>query len=297
MKHIETMKYPFLLLVLALLLSCKQESDILTKRFALPKKLKEVSGIIYSNDSKLLYAVEDSGNDNVIYGLNNEGKLQHSIRIVDAKNVDWEDITKDQQGNLYIGDFGNNDNERKDLCIYKIQKDSLIKKEAYSTYKISFAYPEQNKFPPKNKELFYDVEAFFELENNFYLFTKNRSSSFDGTTFLYKVPNKAGFHQAQLLGKFKTGGSFSENAITSATLSPDGATVVLLCHAKVWLFTNFTSDNFLSGTDKELQLNHFSQKEAICFKDDSTIIIADEKTKKIGGYVYEVTLEQLKSQP
>jgi hypothetical protein len=30
--------------------------------------------------------------------------------------------TKDKDGNLYVGDFGNNDNERKDLCIYKIDK-------------------------------------------------------------------------------------------------------------------------------------------------------------------------------
>jgi hypothetical protein len=36
-------------------------------------------------------------------------------------NIDWED-TKDKNGNLYVGDFGNNDNERKDLCIYKIDK-------------------------------------------------------------------------------------------------------------------------------------------------------------------------------
>jgi hypothetical protein len=33
-------------------------------------------------------------------------------------------------------------------------------------------------------------------------FTKNRSSKFDGT-FLYKVPNRAGFHQAKLLGNLK----------------------------------------------------------------------------------------------
>jgi hypothetical protein len=283
--------------VLVLLLSCKQEAEILTKRFALPKKLKEVSGIIYSNDSKLLYAVEDSGNKNVIYGLDSERKLEHTVKIVNATNVDWEDITKDQEGNLYIGDFGNNDNARKDLCIYKIQKDSLTKKETFASYKISFAYPEQNKFPPKKKELFYDVEAFFEYKSNFYLFTKNRSSSFDGTTLLYKVPNKAGFHQAQLIGKFKTGGSYENNAITSAALSPDGTTVVLLCHGKVWKFTGFSSDNFLSGQAQEFSLNHFSQKEAICFKDQTTLLIADEKTKKIGGYVYEVTFEQLKAQP
>jgi hypothetical protein len=60
-------------------------------------------------------------------------------------------------------------------------------------------------------------------------FTKNRSSKFDGTTFLYKVPNRAGFHQAR---EFKTGGSFENNAITGATISPDASKVLLLCHSR-----------------------------------------------------------------
>jgi hypothetical protein len=44
--------------------------------------------------------------------------------------------------------------------------------------------------------------------------------------FLYKVPNRAGFHQAKLLGEFKTGG-FENNAITGATISPDASKVLL----------------------------------------------------------------------
>jgi hypothetical protein len=42
-------------------------------------------------------------------------------------------------------------------------------------------------------------------------------------------------------------GSFENNAITGATISPDASKVLLLCHSKVWLFQNFTSDNFLAG--------------------------------------------------
>jgi hypothetical protein len=49
----------------------------------------------------------------------------------------------------------------------------------------------------------YDVESFLSLKI-ILSFTKNRSSKFDGTTSLYKVPNRAGFHQAKLLGEFKT---------------------------------------------------------------------------------------------
>jgi hypothetical protein len=68
--------------------------------------------------------IEDSGNANKIYGLNQrENSKKHHYQ--NAENIDWEEITKDKEGNLYIGDFGNNENKREDLCIYKIAKDSL----------------------------------------------------------------------------------------------------------------------------------------------------------------------------
>jgi len=42
-------------------------------------------------------------------------------------------------------------------------------------------------------------------------------------------------------------------------------------------------------------LNHFSQKEAVCFTDNDRLFIADERTKSVGGNVYGVTVKMLKS--
>ncbi|MNF17002.1 hypothetical protein D3C80_2202870 [compost metagenome] len=66
--------------------------------------------------------------------------------------------------------------------------------------------------------------------------------------------------------------------------------MALLSHDKVLLFKDFKGDLFHKGTHTELNLNHFSQKEAIVFKDNNTLLIADEKTNKIGGKVYEFRL-------
>jgi hypothetical protein len=280
------------------LIACQNGSETLTKLFSLPKKLKEVSGIVYSEKDNLFWVLEDSGNANKIFGLNTtNGTIEKTITIENILNIDWEDITKDAAGNLYIGDFGNNDNIRKDLCIYKINKNSLHQENVVPAYKISFSYPEQKDFPPKKTKLFFDVEGFFEYKSNFYLFTKNRSKGFDGTVLVYKVSNKAGFHQAVLLGKFKTCDNYNHCAITSATISPDASKVALLTHDKIVLFENVKGDNFLKGNQKTFKLNHFSQKEAICFKNNETLIIADEKTNKIGGNAYEVSLTTLKSIP
>ena len=288
------MKKYFLLVALFMALACQQGLNSLPTLFSLPKKLKEVSGIIYVPTTKLLWTLEDHGNANAIYGIDSNGKIERTITIDNTENIDWEDITKDKQGNLYIGDFGNNENRRKDLCIYKIDNKDLQSDVVNPAYKISFSYPEQNNFPPKKTEMFYDVEGFFEFKNNFYLFTKNRSKGFDGTSFLYKIPNTPGFHQAVLMGKFKTCEQYNHCAITSAAISPDDTKVVVLTHDKLVLFENFQNDNFLNGTKTILELNHFSQKEAVCFIDNDRLYIADERTKKVGGNVYNVSLKKLK---
>ncbi len=277
--------------------SCQKEAEKMTAIYLFPKKMDEVSGISYSQKLDLLWVIEDSGNKNEIYGIDMKGNVINTVTIKKVKNVDWEDITKDKDGNLYIGDFGNNNNSRTDLCIYKIAKDSLGNKETDIVYKVSFAYPEQNDFPPQKNELLYDVESFFEFNNHFYLFTKNRSKGFDGTTLLYKIPNKPGFHDAKLMGEFKTCNDYDTCVITSAAISSDDSKVVLLSHSKLWLFENFKNDNFFSGTVSELDLKHYSQKEGVCFKDNKTVFISDERVHKIGGAVYEVSIDKLKSKP
>ncbi len=285
------MKKSFLLIPFVLL-ACQESSNSDFKTlYPLPKKLKEVSGITYFPETNLIYALEDSGNDNKIFALNSEGKLEKTITVTNASNVDWEGITKDKTGNIYIGDFGNNDNERKDLCIYKVAKNELSKENAVSEYKISFSYPEQTEFPPKKSEMFYDVEGFFEYQNYFYLFTKNRSKGFDGTAFIYKILNAPGTQKAVRIGEFKTCDNYNHCVLTSATISPDGKKAVLLSHDKIVLFENFSGDLFHKGSQTEIKLNHFSQKEAIVFKDNNTLFIADEKTNKEGGKVYEFKLK------
>lgn len=277
-------------LLLSLFVFCTKHVDEPQRILKLPKPLKEISGMELIGNK--LYAVADSGNENVIFLIDNEGKIQKEIEILDAENIDWEDLASDSIGNIYIGDFGNNDNERRDLCIYKISKDSLDKNKTKAAAKISFNYTEQKEFPPKKSQLLYDVEAFIAYKNHFYLFTKNRSKNFDGTTLLYRVPMTPGNHNATLLGSFKTDTDYNNNAITGAAISPNQQKITILSHSKIWIFENFKGDDFLHGKTSELSLNHYSQKEAITFKSNSTVWIADEKVKKSGGNVYEFHIDK-----
>lgn len=255
----------------------------------LPKTLKEVSGNEISQDKQFVWMINDSGNKPRLYGVSFDGKIIKELKI-DAKNHDWEDVTKDDQGNIYIGDFGNNQNKRKNLKILKISKDDLDK-DKVSVEKIRFEYPEQKSFPPKKKEMYYDTESFFYLNNHFYIFTKSRVGSAYGTTFLYRIPaNSKKKHKAKRLAKFKNCGS---NAcwITSAAISDDKKKIVLLSQKNAIVFSNFTGDNFFTGTKQTFPFTTDSQKEGVCFKDNVTLLITDEFARGAGGILYELQVE------
>ncbi|KUJ54758.1 hypothetical protein AR686_14295 [Chryseobacterium aquaticum subsp. greenlandense] len=276
-----------------LLMSCnpknqkeKVENDSLKIEFSLPKKLKEVSGIALSQDQKTIWAIEDAGNKNVVYGLNRQGELTTDVLVENADNNDWEDITKDAAGNIYIGDFGNNENDRQNLSILKLDLKSDSQKSTKVVQTTKFHYEGQTEFPPKKSNLLYDCEAFVEKDGSFYLFTKNRSKGFDGTFLVFQIPNKDGDFEAKLVGKLKLEGGYDDAAITSATINSKNQ-IVLLTHKNLHLLSGFSANDFSSAKIQKISLNHNSQKEAVVFIDDKTLLIADEKDKKEGGNVYE----------
>lgn len=263
----------------------KEAHTVLKELFSFPTEVKEVSGIQFNPVANVIYSHEDHGNKNEIYTFSLDGKWLSTTKVTDINNEDWEDITKDKYGDIYIGDFGNNDNDRKDLTIYKLGK--IEGKEVKSQQKTEFYYPEQTEFPPKKSKLLYDCEAFFEKDGFFYLFTKNRSKNFDGKSLIYKIPNKEGRFKAELIGEFLPEGKFNDAAITAADISPDGKTVALLSHKKVFLLKNFDQKGF-SFTTIDLQSN--TQKEGLSFKDNTTIYIADEAEKGRNALLYSIQI-------
>jgi len=257
--------------------------------FKLPKKLKEASGIQLSPDGLEFYIHEDQGNSNEIFVLDMGGNLARKVTVEGVENTDWEDITQDKQGFTYIGDFGNNDNDRKDLAIYKMKIGKESNVPVLQTTK--FSYPEQTEFPPKKKNFLYDCEAFIEHNGHFYLFTKNRSKGFDGTSLVYKIPNKPGTFKAQLVGEIKLSGKFDDAAVTGADISPDGKKIALITHKNVFLLENFQQDNFTKATVNRIDLQNNSQKEGICFAGNKRLFITEERTSKEDGKIYFIDLK------
>ena len=255
----------------------------------LSSELKEISGIIKGKDNTFL-AINDSGNSNEIFVLNEKGEIIKKVRVANANNKDWEAITKDQSGFVYIGDIGNNNNRRQDLAIYKIRIADIYNNSEVFASKIEIRYKDQKAFPPEIAIRNYDAEAIVVRFDRIYLFTKNRTNPFTGYTYLYKIPNREGRHLVSPVDSFYAGNVLTESWITDATLSKDMRHIALLSQNKVWLISDFHRDLFLQGYIQEIELGHFSQKESICFKNDSILVIADETGKLGKGKLYELNI-------
>ncbi len=130
----------------------------------LSDEIKETSGLTLVNNE--LYTINDSGNEPILYTLNKKTGLVEKRFKMPFQNVDWEIVSSDSEGNLYIGDVGNNSGKRKDLTIYKLAEDK-VNAEAFS-----LKYKDQPT-EPLHQNHDYDLEAMIVQNKTAHLFSKS----------------------------------------------------------------------------------------------------------------------------
>lgn len=258
----------------------------------LPYDLKECSGVeIDVNGS--IWMINDSNNTNELFKVNTSGEIEKIIKLNNIDNNDWEDLCLDTKGTLFIGDFGNNDNNREDLAIYIVNDPHKIRDNIVTPKIIHFVLEDQQLFPPADNELFFDIEAFFVWNKQIYLFTKDRSEPFTGLTKMYVLPAVEGKHKAKHVSTYYTKNNFPEGAITSADISPNGNKVILLSNKNIWLLTDFNSRNFFSSNIKRIELSKWHQYEGIVFKNDTTLYLTNELNEDGELQLHEIVLNEL----
>ena len=246
--------------------------------FSLPKELSEISGLEKLNDSTLL-AINDGGNDPDIFLLNLNGQIIRKIRVSNASNIDWEALAIDENY-LYIGDIGNNMNQREDLCIYRIKRGEIMNAKALSAEKMAFRYREQTSFPPIDQERYFDAEAMTIFEGQIWLFTKNSTKPFDGISYIYAFQfesnkNKELQKTAQLkLNKT----SYLKDAITSACTQ--GQSIILTTYNRM-IKLEFPKQGLTKSN--LFFYPHIQQVEACVCLNDNTYFISTEKNKFLGA--------------
>jgi hypothetical protein len=268
-----------------------QDLQTITK---LPKVVNESSGMEL-NDKHQVWTLNDSGGKAELYLCDTTGRLIRTLKIANAQNRDWEDMTQDDQGNYYIGDFGNNNNQRKDLTIYKIPNPDQVEASFVKAEKITFAFEDQKAFPPPSDQLNFDCESVIWKDGYLYLFSKHRT--FPMRTNLYRLPDAPGDYVAKKISSFQTSGpdetDLFNHWISAADISPDGTKVCIISSGKMWIFYNFEGDDFFSGQHKRIDLSSSSQREAVVFVSNTRVYLTDEEWfGGIGRNLYSIDISE-----
>lgn len=228
----------------------------------LDKKIDESSGLTWATDST--FWTHNDGADNHIYEINIKGILKSKRKIENTTFVDFEDICKDDKGNLYLGDFGNNSNKRKNLRIYKVANNFN------QVDTIRFLYPDQNQYPPSKSLKNFDCEAFVYFKNQLYLFSKNRGNK---KVKLYQLPIEGGIYRAKLLDSV-----YLTGMITSASINPSRNKLAILSYNLIYLFSIHDTIS-LRNHYKLIKLPQVGQVEAILFINDQDFLVTNEAGK------------------
>ena len=242
-------------------------SQLVVEDINLSKKLDETSGLEIIN--KQLVTINDSGNDPVLFYINESGNILDERKLNCCKNNDWESLAADSDY-VYIADFGNNYDTRKNLSIIKIP----IDKSSNETPEIiNFLYPEQKKFKRIYRRSEYDAEALISFGDILLIFTKNKRKKI---TEIYSLPKYGGNFKAQKIGSLNT-----ESIVTGADYDKKTNTLVLTSTINFDEYYILVINDF-SLNNKDHKINMYeipigkTQVEAIKIIDENTFWITSE---------------------
>lgn len=233
----------------------------------------ESSGLALTGEPNTFYTHGDDGNTPIIYKITAEGKLLDQIELSEPNN-DWESLARDNQGIIYVGNCGNNNNDRRDLSIYRVDM-----RTPRQVGKIKFSYPDQTAFPPPKKERNFDCEATLWHDGQLYLFTKDRGQQ--RTSKVYSLPDKPGTYQAKRVTELAIPGM-----VTDANLSPNGRRLVLMAREEMYVYQGASFAAILKATPERIPLPKAGQTEGVVFIDDNTLLISTEQ-----GDLYKYSFE------
>jgi hypothetical protein len=214
-----------------------------------------------SDDSARLFAQHRDGSAVFPQGLGD----YHGLKLVGAFNHDWEDIALDDDGNLYVGDIGNNNSNRRDLAIYIVpEPDPSATLSTLSVKRVPFAYPDQTAFPAKPPN--FDAEALFWADGKLWLLTKHHG---DPHTTLYRFDS---LHEDELNVLSRVEEFATDFPVSAADVSRNGKRLAVLTNRSIWIFERGALGESWFAGKRQHQRIRAGNAEGICWDGDDLVI-------------------------
>jgi hypothetical protein len=202
------------------------------------RTLRESSGLAMSlNEQGLLYTIEDSGNQPVLFAFDTTGADRGSWDVGNATDADWEAIATGPCGKehcVYIGDVGDNKAIIPKHHIYRLLEPKSPT-DSVRAEMLEFSYPDGT----------HDVEAMYVTPAaDIYLVTKRplpRAGNRLRPALVFELPATAwkdgGTTEAALVDSLPiVPGAQPLMLITDASMSPDGKLIAVRTYTQAYVF-------------------------------------------------------------
>lgn len=253
---------------------------------SLSVKVNEQSGMVWYKN--LFWVNNDSDCEPKLYAYNNEGLIEKEVEITNAQNLDWEALADDQDY-IYIGDFGNNFGDRKDLRVLRLAKSDIENSNQVEIEKIGIEWTDQYDFSRRKQNHDFDCEAFLSYNDSLFFFTKNWANY---RTRMYVSSKNIESQKLQIKGEFN-----ANMLVTGADISSDGKLLALVGYKNylsyLVLFYEFEGTDFFGGKSMRIDLSPLggAQTEGIVFGKNDSLFISTEETGQVQS-LYKVEYEQ-----
>jgi hypothetical protein len=242
----------------------------------------EASGMAASRlRADVLWLLNDGGNEPYLYAAGRKGSDLGRVRILNAPNVDWEDLAAfrfDNSAYLLIADVGDNKAQRTDYYLYIVREPEIngdLPDDAAAldwTWRIRFMYVDG----PRDCE----AVAVNMLEKKILLLSKRRVPP-----VLYELPliaeNSHALHIARRVTVIEnipqpTADDLIEDPRfgrfraqpTALDISPDGSLIAVLAYKNAYLYMRSANDNWSAVFQRSpllILMPQLRQAEALCF--------------------------------
>jgi len=242
----------------------------------LSAKVNEQSGLVWYQ--QMFWIDNDSDCAASLFAYNKAGLLKKEVQLRDAKNRDWEDMAEDSTY-IYIGDFGNNFGNRRNLRVLRLRKSEISADSiaVVDSEKLKFEWADQTDFSKRKQTHDFDCEAFLAYGDSLFLFSKNWSNH---KTRLYTMFKDTTYQRLKPNNEFDV-----DFMVTGADIRSDGKMVALVgykdFHSYMMILYKYTGTDFFGGKQLRVDLNSLgrAQTEGIVFANNDSLYISTEQTR------------------
>jgi hypothetical protein len=206
--------------------------------------LEEISGVAVSlKNEGIIWVHNDSGHTASVYALNYDREIVMELILDGVDQVDWEDLAVGPCGTgecIFIGDIGDNDENRDSISIYVLEEPEVDKDDDFT--KVLFKDFEQYRFDYKDKPRNAEALA-VHPDGNVYIFSKE-----DDLSAVFKIPEfkKASLTTLEYVGRIET-----SEKVTAADIHRSGEKLLLMTTVGLYEITMNIDESFesqLSGS-------------------------------------------------